>query len=265
MTTTIGNKKTQTFYGLDLNPSTAMHALRRDADGNLIYSRVSITGNETIQLSNGRGPAFDGMEEFVKGVTPSGVEHNTVPVGIDEIGRKAFLGKDYHVRILNPNTISNSFEINEQSIPSLDLVKGATYKFIVTDPSTANYPLYISTVASGANYNNEWLQGVTNSRASYVSTVFDTDNVYFKTEGPVVATRVPEPLTFTVPSEAPDVLYLSSGNHANLYITLYINRLTHANLKNRFYDQVKWDDMRVTYYINSDGYLVARYNENYSY
>jgi len=253
MTTTIGNKETGSFYGLDFSTQLAMHGLRRDNDGNLIYSKVSMIGNETANLSNGQGPAFEGMEEFVKGVTASGVAHNSVPVGVNEFSRKNFLGQDYTVKVENPLSGNPEFILNNQRVDQIDIVSGATYKFITTDPSTQGFPLYISTQPQGNEYLYEYLSGVENSRSSYGGTEGD------------IRSNTTEPLTFTVPENAPAALYLASGNHAGVYITMHVNRQPHANLKNRYYHQVKFDDARVTYYLNSDGYLVARYNQTYTY
>lgn len=73
MTTQIGNKVADNFFGVDITPETAIHALKRDADGLLTYSKIKLNGAESLELSNGQGQAFDGIEEFIKGVTPSGV------------------------------------------------------------------------------------------------------------------------------------------------------------------------------------------------
>lgn len=259
MTTTIGNKQSQDFFGVNLTKETAMHALTRDAEGLLTYTRVNINSAVPLNMTNGEGLAYENVEEFVKGVTASGVVHNTVPKGDSEVSRKNFLGETFQVKILNPQSGTPSFEINNRVITQLDLVKGATYKFTVTDPSTDGYPLFISAVPTGGNYTNEYLTNVTNSRASYGG--HSSDPMSYSE----VFVASP-PLTITIPADAPDVLYLLSGNHADFKLTLYTTRQTqHADLKNRYYDQVKFDDKKVTYFINEDGYLVARYNEDYNY
>jgi len=252
LTTTIGNKLASSFYGLDTTAQLTMHAFRRDGDGNLIYSKVNISSNETANLTNGQGPAYEGMEEFVTGVTASGVVHNSIPVGVNEIGRKAFLGQIYSVKIINPST-NPKFLLNDQTLNEIDVVTGAKFTFVTDDPSTQGFPIYISSIAQGNNYTYEYLSGVENSRSSYGGTQGD------------IRSNTTEPLMFTVPENAPSVLYLASGNHNNVFITLHVNRLPHSNLKNRYYGQVKFDDTRVTYFLNNDGYLVARYNQNYDY
>lgn len=244
MTTIIGNKKAEKFYNYEVNPRLAMHALRRDVDGNLIYTRIEMTSNESAILTNGQGPAYDGMDEFIGGVTPSGVVHNSVQYGTNEVGRKAFLGKDYSVSF----TSNQKIYLDNNLVYEIDIVTGATYRFITENPTTQGYPLYISTQPYGQNYGNEYLQGVINSRSSYGGPASDINS------------NTTEPLTITVPEDAPSKLYLASGNHTNTYLTMHVNRLPHANLKNRYYYQVKWDDARVTYFINEDGFLVARYN-----
>lgn len=254
MTTTIGSKKAETFFGLNLTQETSMHALTRDADGFLTYTKINVNGSDPLQMTNGQGLAFENIEEFVTGVTASGVVHNSVPKGDTEVSRKKFLGRDFQVKILAAQTGTPTFEIDSDPTDYLDLVKGATYRFSVADPSTEGYPLYISTVASGGDYSNEYLVNVTNSRTSYGG--HDSDMQSYSDQ----------PLTFTVPADAPDELYLVSGNHQNLVLTLYTTRQTqHADLKNRYYDQVRFDDRKVTYFINDDGFLVARYNADYSY
>lgn len=252
MTTQIGNKVADNFFGFSITPETAIHALKKDVDGLLTYSKIKLNGSESIELSNGQGQAFDGMEEFVKGVTPSGVVHNTVQTGIDEIGQKALLGQEFHVVIRNSTTNTPAFFINNNLVSYMDLVKGATYKFITDDPSTQGYPLFISTVAGGT-VANEYLKGVTNSRSSYGGPNGDLNCL------------TTEPLTFTVPADAPDQLYLSTGSHPTFYATIYTSRLTYPNLKYRNYDQTRMDDRKLTYFINSNGFLVARYNQDYTY
>lgn len=254
MTTIIGNKISGDFFGVNLTPETSMHALTRDSEGLLTYTKINLNSSDSLQLSNGNGLAYESIEEFVDGVTASGVPHNTIPKGETEISRKNFLGKDYNVVIKNPNTGANYFEMNDSYIANLDIIKGATYRFFVNDTSTQGYPLFFSTTSTGGSYNDEYLFGVTNSRASYGGKFSDLNS------------NTDQPLTITVPNDAPDILYLLSGNHNNLSVTLYTTRQTqHANLKNRNYDQVRFDDKKVTYFINSDGFLVARYNSDYIY
>lgn len=61
----------------------AMHALTRDADGLLTYTKVLWNGSETIDLSTGAGLAFSGVEEFVQGANSEGTKHNETRI-IDE-------------------------------------------------------------------------------------------------------------------------------------------------------------------------------------
>jgi hypothetical protein len=252
MTTQIGNKVAENFFGFSITPETAIHALKKDADGLLTYSKIKLNGSESIELSNGQGQAFDGMEEFVRGVTSSGVVHNTVQTGIDEVGQKALLGQDFNVKILNSTTNTPAFFLNNNLVRFMDLVKGATYRFITDDPTTQGYPLFIATTAGGGT-DAEYLKGVTNSRSAYGGTGSDPNCL------------TTEPLVFTVPADAPDILYLSTGSHPTFYATIYTSRLTYPNLKYRNYDQTRLDDRKLTYFINSNGFLVARYNQDYTY
>ena len=252
MTTQIGNKVAEDFFGFSITPETSIHALKKDADGLLTYSKIKLNSAELLELSNGQGQAFDGVEEFVKGVTPSGVVHNTVQTGIDEVGQKALLGQDFHVKILNSTTNTPAFFLNNNLVSYMDLVKGATYRFITDDPSTQGYPLFISTTAGGET-EAVYLKGVTNSRSSYGGPSSDPNSL------------TTEPMVFTVPADAPDVLYLATGSHPNFYATIYTSRLTYSNLKYRKYDQTRMDDRKLTYFINSNGFLVARYNQDYTY
>lgn len=93
----------------------------------------------------------------------------------------------------NSNTVVNngmsSWAINGQTNPSLTLVRGQTYEFVMQNTSGA-HPFNINafnTTGSANRYNN----GVTNNGASGTQT-----------------------LTFVVPIDAPDGLHYNCGNHA---------------------------------------------------
>ena len=64
--------------------------------------------------------------------------------------------------------------------------------------------------------------------------------------------------------DAPDVLYYASGNHANVYGVMRVRR-ENANLNNRKHEQVRFDGLQLSYYINNRGFLVARYLNEYDY
>lgn len=240
----------------------AFHGLYRDADGKLTYSKALFANTqETIALTDGTGFAYMGMEELIRGTTDSGVAHNNVRIDQNEVGDKDVQSKTIRVLVKNgnyvfqvegmPNTFNGSGYPNDSNI-ELELTYGATYTFDMSDPSTQGYPIYISTQPSGANYNNEWLLGVTNSRSAYNGVSGD------------LQTQSSGPLTFTIPSDAPARLYYASGNHSNVYGIINIRR-ENTNLKHRKYEQVRFDNVKVNYYINSRGFLVARYLNDYDY
>jgi hypothetical protein len=242
----------------------AFHGLYRDADGKLTYSKALFANTqESIELTDGTGFAYNGLEELIRGTTDSGVAHNTIPTYYNEVGDKVQQAKTIKVRVVNGkynlelsgstgsidyNGVSNQSNTNIE----LELTYGATYTFDTSDSSTQGYPLYISTQPFGANYNYEWLLGVTNSRSAYGGKNGDLN------------TESPGPLTFTIPLDAPNVLYYASGNHSNVYGIINIRRET-TNLKHRKYEQVRFDNIKLTYYINSRGFLVARYLNDYDY
>ena len=84
---------------------------------------------------------------------------------------------------------SHKFYIDNQLTSELVLKRGLIYVFDLTSSSTNYHPFYISTSQGGGNYNDEYLNGVTNSRA---------------TSGK---------LTFKVPLNAPSSLYFNCGLH----------------------------------------------------
>lgn len=225
-----------------LTPSeAALHALKVNEDGLLTYTKVLWNSDESIDMSNGEGFAYNGVEEFVEGLTLSGTLHNLIPAGSPEVGEKDIVGYTIHV-----TTANNQFLLDGKVLPVLLLTRGATYKFQVTDSTTANFPLYISTEPTGNNYTYQYLNGISNSRTYSGSTL--------------------GPLEFTVPPDAPNTLYYASGNHANCYGKILIQDTSElTNLNHRNFDQVRFDNQKLTYYVNSDGFLVARYGQDYNY
>lgn len=111
---------------------------------------------------------------------------------------------DYEVNV-NPsrsNTEVNKYYINDNEAPSLILIRGNTYNFKFSSPessatgySNADHPFYISTgtIWNSGTYTNEYVGGVTGSRAYYGGTS--------------------STLKFKVPVNAPDTLYYHCGNH----------------------------------------------------
>lgn len=232
-----------------LTPSqTAMHALKVN-DGILTYTKILWNSDEAIDLSDGEGFAYLGVEEFVEGKTLSGVFHNAVGKGQVEVGEKDLMGQEVRVTVSN-----GQYALDGSVKASLTFVRGAKYKFIVSDQSTQGYPLYISTEPYGNDYTKEYLDGVVNSRTASGGSKVDAN------------AQTDQPLEFTVPLDAPNTLYYASGNHANCYGVITINERDElSNLKHRKYDQVRFDNQKLTYYMNSDGFLVARYGKDYNY
>lgn len=237
-----------------LTPSqTAMHALKVN-DGILTYTKVLWNSDETIDMTDGSGYAYLGVEEFVEGKTVSGIEHNLIQPGEEEVGEKELVGGDIHVTVTDSTTANPKYVLDGKLFKSLVFVRGATYRFIVSDQSTQGHPLYISTSPNGANYSQEYLNGVTNSRTSSGGSKIDPN------------AQTDQPLVITVPYDAPDLLYYASGNYANCYGIITVkDRDELTNLKHRKYDQVRFDNQKLTYYMNEDGFLVARYGKDYNY
>lgn len=225
-----------------LTPSeTAFHALSVDDDGLLTYTKVLWNSNETIDMTDGSGFAYLGVEELVDGFSISNTFHNLIGRDYDEVGEKNVLNVTFQVTATNGQYI-----LDGNTMPALRMTRGVTYTFNMIDPTTNGYPLYISTQAAGNNYNNIYKVGVANSKSEY--------------GGQYTL------LSFTVPMDAPDTLYYASGNHANCYAKISIDdRDELTNLNNRKYDQVRFDNQKLTYYMNEDGFLVARYGQDYNY
>jgi hypothetical protein len=226
-----------------LTPSeTALHALTVDDDGLLTYTKVLWNSEETVDMTDGSGFAYLGVEELVDGFSMSNTFHNLIGRDYDEVGEKNIINVTFRLTSTNGQYI-----VDGNTMPAIRMTRGVTYTFIVEDPSTNGYPLYISTQAAGNNYGNIYQVGVANSKTEYGGIL----------EGPLV---------FTVPMNAPDTLYYASGNHANCYGKISIDdRDELTNLNNRKYDQVRFDNQKLTYYMNDDGFLVARYGQDYNY
>lgn len=229
----------------------AMHALNRDSDGLLTYTKVLWANtSETVDMTNGEGFAYLGIEEFITGKAQNGILHNTTQISADQPGFNE--AKTYIVKIANTNSATPRFLMDDIDTPALIFTRGSTYTFNTEHISTQGFPLYISTSPAGGNYASEWTGGVVNSRSAAGGSNTDPNAV---TSGS---------LTITVPPHAPDTLYYASGNHANLYGTIVV-RDNFSNLKNRKYEQVRFDTQKLTYFVNEEGFLVARYNADYSY
>jgi len=232
----------------------AMHALSRDANGLLTYTKVLWANtSESIAITDatGNGFAYNGIEELISGVTMSNVIHNLTKSSDNEVGEKSVISNTYLVSISTAGG-NTQFKINGELSPVLYLRKGSTYKFVTEDPSTAGHPLFISTFPAGNTYDNEYIKGVEFSRSANLSSGSDTK------------VNTSNPLLFTVPVDAPKQLYYASGEDAGCYGIIRTEEpLTMTS--RRKYEQVRFDNQKLTYYLNSQGYLVARYGADYSY
>jgi len=237
-----------------LNQSTvgeqfAMHALTRDEDGLLTYSKVLWNSADTVDLTTGEGFAYKGMEELLRGVTGDGIEINEVGTNTDA----PVYNEPIIIKVTVEGVFSDapSYVMNGDITTVLELKKGYTYKFDTTDESTESFPLFLTAVAQGGTYVNEYTKGVLNSRSAFGGT-----------DDPNTATA--SMLEFTVPWDAPDQMFYASGNTANMHGVINIVR-GDTDLTARRYEQVRFDHQKLFYYINSRGFLVARYGSDYSY
>ena len=78
------------------------------------------------------------------------------------------------------------------STKSINLKKGNTYYFDLSNSSTNSHPFFISTSSNGGNHNYEYTSGITNSR---------------ETTGT---------LTFVIPSNLSSNLYYNCGAHSGM-------------------------------------------------
>jgi len=227
----------------------AMHALNRDSEGLLTYTKVLWANtSETVDMTNGDGLAYNGIEEFISGVSIGNTDFNLTREYDSQSGTGDLLANTFIVRFVTSGS-NSAIRINGDTAnnPALEMYRGSTYKFTTDDPSTLNHPFFISTTPSSGSYTNEYLKGVQYSRSAYDANVTTSDA-----------------LIINVPMDAPDQLYYASGQDANCYGILKItSELT--NTKYRKYEQVRFDNLQLSYYINSNGFLVARYGADYSY
>lgn len=235
----------------------AMHALSRDSEGLLTYTKALWANtSESIELTDGSGLAYNNMEEFISGVTPSGTIVNNTRIIDNENANRTLFSKEYYVRVTDRNTSDPKYVFDDLTQPILILEKGVTYTFKTDDFSTQGFPLYISTVAGDSNYTNEYTNGV-----SYAHSSNDAVSSSLLTQNNTVT---PASLIFTVPFDAPAVLYYSCGENANCYGEIQVSE-AQVDISRRKYEQVRFDNQQLTYYISNNGFLVARYGAEYSY
>lgn len=235
----------------------AMHAMNKNSNGELVYTKVLFSNTaETIDMTTGQGFAYAGTEEFITGITSDGSVINETLQNTDYIPNAAHgspaQNQTFQVRVISNNGVQ--YLISGAQNPTLTLYKGSTYTFDTSDSSTVGDPIYISTAAGGANYQNEYVVGVVNSRSA--------NNGGYGL--PVSNTITSAPLIFSVPLDAPSQLYYASGNNSTAYGILTILDAP-QNTKYRTYNQVRFDNQQLNYYLNANGFLVARYGADYSY
>ena len=74
-------------------------------------------------------------------------------------------------------TVSNGkYYLDGVSAKSINLKKGNTYYFDLSDLSTNSHPFFIGTSSNGGNYNDEYTSGITNSRAISGTLIFVIPN-----------------------------------------------------------------------------------------
>ena len=71
---------------VDNTSEYAIHALTKKDDGLLYYTKVKLNSNEEIQMSDGSGPAFSGLQDMVQNQLADGTSVNSSAPGISETG-----------------------------------------------------------------------------------------------------------------------------------------------------------------------------------
>jgi hypothetical protein len=218
-----------------------------------VYPTSTFTGSKIFGYKVGTGANDTELGfplSYITGTGQSDIEFNNY-LNVDSYTYNtstAISGYKYYKQYLYPETIAktinyevninpskkdstkNVYYIDGDEQPILILQRGNTYNFKTSSPETgssgytnANHPLYISsgTTWSKNGYENEYLAGVTGSRAYYGG-----------------ASSV---LEFTVPSTAPNTLYYNCATH-NSAIKLVIidNPITKLNDAIETYYKNEW-------------------------
>jgi hypothetical protein len=219
----------------------AMHALSRDKEGLLTYTKAMWANSaESIAITAGPELAYNNMEEFISGYTPTGTLVNNTDIYVNENPNRVINSKTYYVKVIN-----GAYVVDGLVRPNLILEKGVNFTFDISDTSTQGFSLYISTSPGDSARTNEYNEGVSYIRLG-------------------VANSAPTSLNFTVPFNAPNILYYSCVERANCFGTLHIAEAK-VDISRRKYEQVRFDSQRLIYYVNENGFLVARYGSDYSY
>ena len=77
-----------TVSGGGIGAEFAMHALDRDANGLLKYTKVKWDSNEEVELANGEGIFVNGLEQLLNGKLDDGTPMNAVQEGYVEPARE---------------------------------------------------------------------------------------------------------------------------------------------------------------------------------
>lgn len=185
------------FRSDDGNASASVHL-----DGNATLTAHFAAKTRKLSISSGTGgSATGGGTTFSHGHHASIVA--TPSANYDFAGWTVDKNTSYVVSLGSRSIASSKpvFLLDGRERPALTLVRGHTYLFNVS--TNANYPFYLSSRPdASASYAGEYLSGVTGSRA---------------TSGT---------LSFTVPSDAPDLLYYHSPNATSMGSPLRIVTLS---------------------------------------
>ncbi len=82
--------------GGGISAEFAMHALNRDADGKLTYSKVKWDSNESVEFANGEGIFVNGLEHLLDSKLDDGTPMNAVQSGYVEPSRESWQTNSVH-------------------------------------------------------------------------------------------------------------------------------------------------------------------------
>jgi subtilisin family serine protease len=156
---------------------------------NASFKQVNISGTSMAS------PQVAGMAALLLEINPGSTPSQVKASLLANAGTQIYTtGIEFANTFSVGNTGSSNYIINEQSNPSLSLVKGKTYTFNV---NASGHPFWIKTV-SGTGTGNTYTDGVTNN---------GTDN---------------GTITFAVPTNAPNTLYYNCEFHSSMAGTFNI-------------------------------------------
>lgn len=82
--------------GSGISAEFALHALNRDEDGLLTYSKVKWDSDEEVELANGEGIFVNGLEQLINGRLDDGTPMNAVQEGFVEPSREQWQTQSVH-------------------------------------------------------------------------------------------------------------------------------------------------------------------------